>query len=153
LNVTPSSAHSRFLFSAYFVGQLADIWLFGVLKKLTRGKYLWLRATGSTIVSQLLDSFVVSYIAFSFGKTLTGQTPATMPEVYKIAITGYTLKFVIAGFLTPFLYLIRSVLHKKYGFEPLPADYCESSCSPPPSPPIKQSTLNKTTTNPIPTKK
>jgi uncharacterized integral membrane protein (TIGR00697 family) len=119
-----------YLFSAYLVGQLTDIWIFTVLKKLTKGKYLWLRATGSTIVSQLIDSFVVSYIAFSFGKTLTGQTPATLKEVLNIAVTGYTLKFVIAGLLTPFLYLIRNYLHKKYGFEPLPLDYCEdSSCS------------------------
>lgn len=58
---------------AYLVGQLMDIWLFGVIKKITKGKYLWLRATGSTLVSQLLDSFVVSYIAFGPGKRLAGQ--------------------------------------------------------------------------------
>ena len=54
--------------SAYLVGQLADIWVFHWLKKLTRGRLLWLRATGSTVISQTLDSFVVSYIAFSFGR-------------------------------------------------------------------------------------
>ena len=58
---------------AYLVGQLIDIWLFGVIKRLTRGNYLWLRATGSTVISQLLDSFVVSWIAFGPGKTFAGQ--------------------------------------------------------------------------------
>ena len=58
---------------AYLIGQLIDIWLFGVIKRLTKGNYLWLRATGSTVISQLLDSFVVSYIAFGPGKTLAGQ--------------------------------------------------------------------------------
>ena len=49
---------------------------------------LWMRATGSTVISQVLDSFVVSYLAFSLGKSLTGQVPATLPEVLSIATTG-----------------------------------------------------------------
>jgi len=89
------------------------------------GNYLWLRATGSTVISQLLDSFVVSYIAFSFGKSVTNQVPATIAEVMNIAITGYGLKFVISAFITPILYIIRNVLHNKFGFEPLPIDYIE----------------------------
>jgi len=110
---------------AYLVGQLLDIWLFGFIKRITKGNYLWLRATGSTVISQLLDSFVVSYIAFSFGKSVTNQVPATIAEVMNIAITGYGLKFVISAFITPILYIIRNVLHNKFGFEPLPIDYIE----------------------------
>jgi len=133
-NVTPAAFDSIFgsaklmyvaSVSAYLIGQLSDIWLFGVLKRLTKGKLLWLRATGSTVVSQLLDSFVVSYIAFSFGKKFTGQVPATLKEVLNIAITGYSLKFVIAGFITPFIYIIRNFLHDKFGFEALPVDFDE----------------------------
>ena len=72
-NVTPEafnmifgSAKLMYIASvvAYLVGQLLDIWLFGIIKRLTRGRYLWLRATGSTVLSQMMDSFVVSYIAF-----------------------------------------------------------------------------------------
>lgn len=100
-----------------------DIWLFGVLKKLTKGNYLWVRATGSTIISQLLDSFVVSYIAFSLGKTLNNQVPATMREVVNIAMTGYGLKFVLAGLMTPLLYVARHVMSTRFGLEPLPIDY------------------------------
>lgn len=111
--------HSR----AYLLGQLSDIWLFGIIKRLTKGKFLWLRATGSTIISQMLDSFVVSYIAFSFGKSITNQTPASLSEVINIAVTGYGLKFVIAAALTPFIYLLRDILNKQFGLEPLPPDY------------------------------
>jgi uncharacterized integral membrane protein (TIGR00697 family) len=109
------------------IGQLFDIWIFGILKRLTQGRYLWLRATGSTVISQLIDSFVVSYIAFSFGKKLIGLPPASVNEVLDIAITGYTLKFIIAGMLTPFIYLMRNFLQSNYGLTPLPVDYCEDN--------------------------
>mmetsp|Transcript_14614 Transcript_14614/g.14079 ORF Transcript_14614/g.14079 Transcript_14614/m.14079 type:complete len:343 (-) Transcript_14614:9-1037(-) len=106
--------------SAYLAGSMADIWLFGVIKKATKGKYLWLRATGSTFVSQILDSFVVSYVAFSLGKSLTGQTPATLPEVLSIASTGYGLKFLIALLLTPALYALKEVMAQQFDLQPLP---------------------------------
>jgi uncharacterized integral membrane protein (TIGR00697 family) len=133
-NVTPQafdmifgSAKLMYIASicAYLIGQLSDVWLFGVIKRVTKGNYLWLRATGSTLISQMLDSFVVSYMAFSFGKSVTNQIPATMREVMNIAITGYGLKFVISLLITPILYLVRNLLHDKFGFRPLPADYVE----------------------------
>jgi len=110
---------------AYLVGQLMDIWLFGVIKRLTKGNYLWLRATGSTVISQLLDSFVVSWIAYGPGKTLTGQVGASLGEVINIAATGYILKFVISGLITPILYWLRGVMHNTYELEPLPVDYAD----------------------------
>lgn len=130
-NVTPESFNMIFgsaklmyiaSVTAYFIGSLSDIWLFGVIKKATKGKLLWLRATGSTIISQILDSFVVSYIAFSLGKSLTGQTPATFDEVLNIAATGYGLKFLLSFSMTPFLYVLKSVLTEKFGLQPLPVE-------------------------------
>mmetsp|Transcript_56560 Transcript_56560/g.149081 ORF Transcript_56560/g.149081 Transcript_56560/m.149081 type:complete len:357 (-) Transcript_56560:161-1231(-) len=108
--------------TAYLVGQLCDIWLFGIMKRLTRGKMLWLRATGATLVSQLIDSFVVSYIAFGPGKVLCGQVGASVREVLNIAVTGYLLKFAAATAITPILYMTRSLLHGTFGLEPLPPD-------------------------------
>ena len=108
--------------TAYLIGSLADIWLFGVIKRFTKGKYLWLRATGSTLISQLLDSFVVSYIAYRGGKKWTGQIPATMKEVLNISITGYGLKFFIAGMITPLLYLLRKICIEHFQLEPVPVD-------------------------------
>jgi len=51
--------------TAFLIGQLVDVFVFQKLKKMTGSRYLWLRATGSTVVSQFIDSFVVLYIAFS----------------------------------------------------------------------------------------
>ena len=133
-NVTPAAFNMIFgsaklmyvaSIAAYLVGQLLDIWLFGVIKKITKGEYLWVRATGSTLISQLIDSFVVSYIAFGFGKRVTGQTPASLNEVWNIACTGYGLKFVIAALITPILYALRDFMHKKFGLEPVPLDFEE----------------------------
>jgi uncharacterized integral membrane protein (TIGR00697 family) len=108
--------------TAYLIGSLSDIWLFGVIKKATKGKLLWLRATGSTVISQVLDSFVVSYVAFSLGKSLTGQSAATLPEVMNIAATGYGLKFFLSTCITPLLYIIKNYLSEKYDLKPFPVE-------------------------------
>lgn len=121
------SAKTMYLASivAYLAGSLADIWLFGVIKRLTKGRMLWLRATGSTIISQLLDSFVVSYVAYRGGKIWTKQVPATMAEVMRISMTGYSLKFVIAGMITPILYLLRGVCINNFQLEAEPVPTTE----------------------------
>jgi len=107
---------------AFMAGNLADIWFFTELKKRTNGKALWLRATGSTILSQVIDSLLVTYLAFGLGKTLTGQVGASLAEVLQIAATGYGLKFVLALSVTPLMYLSREFLHERYGLEPIPPD-------------------------------
>lgn len=111
---------------AYVVGSLSDIWLFGIIKKLTQGKLLWLRATGSTILSQIIDSFIVSYIAFDLGKSVTGQVPATFEEVLNIAATGYGLKLFLSLSLTPVIYIVKGILTDKFGLQPLPAEPLDS---------------------------
>lgn len=111
--------------TAYLVGQLSDIWVFHVLKRLTRGRMLWLRATGSTLISQTLDSFVVTYLAFSLGRRLfpiPGSPPADGWQVVQFAMTGYLLKFVIAIGITPLIYAGRGLIHRCFGLTPLPPD-------------------------------
>jgi uncharacterized integral membrane protein (TIGR00697 family) len=106
---------------AFLVGQFCDIWVFHLLKKLTGGKMLGLRATGSTIVSQMIDSFVVSYLAFSLGRQVFGGEPAPFGAVMKIAATGYILKFCVAVAITPLIYLGHGLMHRWFGLVPLPA--------------------------------
>lgn len=108
--------------AAFIVGSLIDIFLFSALKRLTAGKFLWLRATGSTIVSQAFDSLVVSYIFLGLGKQLTGQAAAEMDKILGYAATGYILKFVIAVCLTPLIYLGHGLMHRYFGLTPVPAD-------------------------------
>jgi uncharacterized integral membrane protein (TIGR00697 family) len=107
---------------AFLVGSLLDIFLFGVFKRLTGGKAVWLRATGSTVVSQLLDSFVITFVFFQALQVLTGGEPASTLFVVKTALTGYVLKFVISVLLTPAIYAGRWAIRRYIGLTPLPPD-------------------------------
>lgn len=92
---------------AFLVSQLIDVTVFWLFKKVTGDKYIWLRATGSTVISQLFDSFIVLGIAF----WLTGKI--TTKEYFISALTGYSVKICIAIILTPLIYLGHYVI-KKY---------------------------------------
>nr|WP_294936902.1 queuosine precursor transporter [uncultured Flavobacterium sp.] len=84
---------------AFITSQLIDVAIFWFLRNRTGKKMIWLRSTGSTIISQLIDTFIVLGIAFWLpGKMTT--------EVYiNAALTGYTFKLIIAVALTPMIYL------------------------------------------------
>jgi len=82
--------------AAFLIGQLVDVFVFQKLRKVTGSKMLWLRATGSTLVSQFIDSFVVLYLAF------TGIF--SNEQILAIGITNYLYKFTVAILLTPLIY-------------------------------------------------
>lgn len=82
---------------AFLLGQLVDVFVFQKLRRATGNRWLWLRATGSTLVSQLVDSFVVLFIAF-YGVF-------TNDQIIAIGITNYIYKFAVAILLTPVIYL------------------------------------------------
>lgn len=84
---------------AYVVGQLLDISIFQLFLRITGHRFLWLRATGSTVVSQALDSLVVNFVL------LTGKKP--LEFILLVARNGYVVKLVIAICLTPLIYLGR----------------------------------------------
>ena len=102
---------------AFFIGQVLDVLVFHRIKKITGEKSIWLRATGSTLVSQLVDSFVVLFIAFYIGKRIqTGQGEPW--SLYQVLVTGtgnYIYKFVVAIVLTPLIYLIHGWIEKYLG--------------------------------------
>jgi hypothetical protein len=92
--------------TAFLVSQLIDVSIFHFFKNKTGDKMIWLRSTGSTVISQLFDSFIVLGIAFWMtGKINTVQYIAS-------AFTGYSVKLVIAILLTPLIYLGRSLIEK-----------------------------------------
>lgn len=107
---------------AFLFGSLLDIAVFGFFKRLTGGRYVWLRATGSTVVSQLFDSFVITILFFQVAQGVTGGQVAPFDFVIRTALTGYVLKFVIALLLTPQVYLGRWFIRRVVGLEPLPSD-------------------------------
>jgi uncharacterized integral membrane protein (TIGR00697 family) len=94
---------------AFLVSQLIDSAMFWFLRKKTGGKLIWLRSTGSTVVSQLIDTFIVLGIAFWLpGKMTT--------EVFlNAALTGYTFKLLVAIGLTPLIYAGHAAIGKYLG--------------------------------------
>ncbi len=96
---------------AFLIGQIVDVTVFHALKKRTGEKGLWIRATGSTLVSQLFDSFIVLYIAFYIGSNWS------MMQVLSVGTNNYIYKFVVALALTPVLYLVHSLIDRYLGKE------------------------------------
>lgn len=85
--------------TAFLCSQLLDVVVFVALKKRTGPKMLWLRATGSTVISQLIDTFIVAGIAF----WLPGKL--TFIDYVNTSATGYVAKLIIAIAITPLIYL------------------------------------------------
>lgn len=85
--------------AAFMLSQLLDVTVFHWIKSRTGNRFIWLRSTGSTVLSQLIDSFVVLYIGF----VMTGAVP--MDKFLSIGFTNYSLKLIIAICLTPMIYV------------------------------------------------
>jgi uncharacterized integral membrane protein (TIGR00697 family) len=96
---------------AFLVSQIVDVTVFHRIKKVTGEKWVWLRATGSTLVSQLIDSFIVLFIAFKIGNGWSWQL------VLAICLVNYTYKFSMAIILTPLIYLIESRIEHYVGHD------------------------------------
>ena len=94
---------------AFLIGQLVDVFVFQKLRRLTGSKMIWLRATGSTLISQFFDSFVVLYIAF--------VGVFSHSQIMAIGITNYIYKFIIAILLTPLIYLGHFFIDRYLGKE------------------------------------
>ena len=91
---------------AFLVSQLIDVSIFTFFKNKTGGKMIWLRTTGSTIISQLFDSFIVLGIAFWLPGKMNSETFVSS------ALTGYTFKLGTAIALTPLIYLGHYLIKK-----------------------------------------
>ncbi len=91
---------------AFLVSQLIDVTVFWYFRNKTGGKKIWLRATGSTVISQLFDSFIVLGIAFWLPGKIDFET------FLSSALTGYTFKLSIAILLTPVIYAGHHLIKK-----------------------------------------
>jgi queuosine precursor transporter len=96
---------------AFLIGQLVDVTVFHYFRAMTGSSKIWLRATGSTLVSQFIDSFVVLFIAFYIGAGWD------MKLVLAIGFVNYLYKFLVAVLLTPILYLLHFLIDKYLGKE------------------------------------
>lgn len=99
---------------AYLVGQITDIYTFHFYKKLTRSRHLWLRATGSTAVSQVVDTTIVN------GAALAGVL--SWAEIWRVCVWSYAYKMVVAIALTPLVYAAHRWITGTLGIQPAPHD-------------------------------
>jgi len=97
--------------TAFLIGQLLDVYIFQKLRRLTGSKMIWLRATGSTLVSQFVDSFVVLVIAFYIWGNWS------LSQVMAVGIINYIYKFTVAILLTPLIYLGHYLIDMYLGEE------------------------------------
>ena len=99
---------------AFLLGQLADIQSFHALKRVTASRHLWLRATGSTAISQIVDTVFVN--AAALGGTLAFGTLA------KVTAASYVYKMIVAILLTPLLYAAHEMLTSRWGLQTAPPE-------------------------------
>jgi uncharacterized integral membrane protein (TIGR00697 family) len=95
--------------AAFLLSQLLDAMIFERIKRRTGNKYIWLRSTGSTVFSQLIDSIVVLYVGFVLPGSISFE------DFLSIAPTNYFLKLLIALSLTPLIYLGHFGVRKYLG--------------------------------------
>jgi uncharacterized integral membrane protein (TIGR00697 family) len=91
---------------AFAISQLVDAGVFVVLRTRTGARLLWLRAVGSTVISQLIDTFVINGIAFGASGALATH------EWLELSVTNYGYKFLIAIGTLPIIYLGHSVMER-----------------------------------------
>lgn len=95
--------------AAFLISQLADAFLFRWFKRRTGERRIWLRATGSTLVSQLVDSLVVTWVAFAWFRGVP------MAQATAWALTAYVYKFCIAVLSTPVIYVAHAGIERWLG--------------------------------------
>jgi uncharacterized integral membrane protein (TIGR00697 family) len=97
--------------SAYVVAQLTDISVFHFLKRMTGERFLWLRASGSTVVSQLIDTITITFVAW------TGLL--RFDKIVQIIFSAYVLKVMIAVGLTPLIYAGHALIERLFDLQPV----------------------------------
>ncbi|QGU33720.1 queuosine precursor transporter [Thermochromatium tepidum] len=97
---------------AFLIGQIVDVAVFHRIRRFTGERSLWARATGSTLISQFIDSFVVLYVAF-----VLGPQQWSMGLFLAVGTVNYVYKFIIAIALTPLIYLGHALIDRYLGDE------------------------------------
>jgi uncharacterized PurR-regulated membrane protein YhhQ (DUF165 family) len=109
---------------AYLIAQLVDVHVFHFWKKLTRGRHLWLRNNGSTLVSQFIDTFAVIVITHFFAHALPiDDGRALWPQLWLFIATGFAFKLVAALLDTPVIYAAVAVLRRYLRHDPVTAKH------------------------------
>jgi hypothetical protein len=94
---------------AFLVGQLVDVSVFHALRRRSGKRALWLRATGSTVVSQLIDTLVVLYVGLALPKGWDLDT------FFRLAVPNYVIKLALAVAMTPVIYAVHWAVERYLG--------------------------------------
>jgi len=94
---------------AFTVSQLTDVFVFWLIRDKTGSRHIWLRATGSTVVAQLIDTFIVQFVAFVIPGVWTWS------EFLRNASFGYVFKLGIALVLIPVIYIVHALIDRYLG--------------------------------------
>jgi len=108
---------------AFLLANLVDISVFFVLKRATGNRMLWLRATGSTAVSQLIDTAVISALVWG-GKV-------TFDQYVTIVITSYLVKLTAAIVVTPVIYALHGLIERRFEIPPAPPEVASADIAGP----------------------
>jgi DNA-binding response OmpR family regulator len=103
------------------VANFVDISMFFALKRMTGNRLLWLRATGSTAISQLIDTIVIS--ALVWGGTLS------FDQYLTVVLTSYLIKLAAAIGVTPVIYALHALIEKRFGIPPAPPEVASADIS------------------------
>jgi uncharacterized integral membrane protein (TIGR00697 family) len=108
---------------AFLTAQYVDIGVFFLIKRLTGQRMLWLRATGSTAVSQLIDTVVILTIAFGPPREWFGAGTAVPTSVlFTMITTSYIVKVLVAIGVTPIIYGLHGLIERVWHLQPLPVE-------------------------------
>ncbi len=94
---------------AYWCGEFANSFTLAKLKLLTRGRYLWTRTIGSTVVGQAVDTTVVMFVGF-YGMTETSA-------IVRLIVSGYLIKVIYETVMTPATYAVVNFLKRAEGVD------------------------------------
>lgn len=108
---------------AFLISNLVDISAFFVIKRMTGNRFLWLRSTGSTAISQLIDTLVINALVWGWAMSVS--------EYVTIVLTSYVVKLTAAIAITPLIYLLHTLIEKKFGIEPAGPDETNADLEPP----------------------
>lgn len=106
--------------AAFLLAQLIDVTVFWIIRRQTGARFLWLRATGSTLVSQLIDTFVVGFIGLYLPWRLgysQSEEPFTFGRYINTSSSGYLFKLLVAIGITPVLYIVHAMIDDYLGLE------------------------------------
>ncbi len=109
--------------AAFMLAQLIDVTVFWIIRRRTGRRMLWLRATGSTVISQIIDTYVVGILGLYLPFVLRQRFPEAFANaggvefrvVMEAQTAGYMFKLLVALAITPLLYLLHAVIDRYLG--------------------------------------